>query len=56
MRIYRIGIEHKKWGRNWRAEKIAAQSFAKVVLKVKSHLKSQERIESVTLLATEEED
>lgn len=55
MRIYKVNIEHRKYGMNWSHENVSGRTFYDVVRKVKKLLKSGERIESVELVATAEE-
>lgn len=50
MRIYKINIEHKKWGANWDSRKIAAKSLVAAIRKVK--LKYNESITDAVLLAS----
>lgn len=54
MRIYRVDIEHKEFGRNYDSHDIAAGNFDELVKRVKIRLKDGERIESVELLASED--
>lgn len=51
MRIYQINIEHKKFGRNWSTEKVAAKTFNDAIRQARKLLRSVERIESVELVA-----
>jgi hypothetical protein len=51
MRIYRVNIEHKRYGRNYDVVVIAGRTFNEAIRKVKSQLRSEERIESVELKA-----
>jgi hypothetical protein len=51
MRIYKVNIEHSRFGRNFSSEKIAARTFAEVIRKARKILRSRERIESVELIA-----
>lgn len=50
MIIYRIEIGHKKYGRNWGSQKVAAKGFAQALKKVK--LGKQEYVTEVKILAT----
>ena len=54
MRIYRIHVEHKKWGQNWDTKKIAAETFNEAVRKATRELTRNERIVSVELVASTE--
>ena len=51
MRIYKVHIEHTKWGRNYTSEKVDARTFNEAIKKVSKTLTSTERIEWVELLA-----
>ena len=54
MRIYKVVIEHVRFGRNFRAENIAAETFKEVIRKADKGLRNtNERIESVEILAQE---
>lgn len=52
MRIYKVNIEHTKFGRNFSGETVSAETFKQAVNKVEKLLRSSERIESVELLAS----
>jgi hypothetical protein len=52
MRIYKINIEHKRFGRNWSSEKFQGRTFDEAVKAAKRGLNNGERIESVELLAS----
>ncbi len=54
MRIYKVNLEHKKFGLNWSARSIAARTAEQAIRKVKRDLRSYERIESVELIAAED--
>lgn len=51
MRIYKINIEHKTFGRNFSTEKVAAPTFKQAVKSAEKKLNSRESIESVELIA-----
>lgn len=52
MRIYKITIEHVRFGQNFRSENIAAKTFNEAVRKAqKGFWNSNERIESIEILA-----
>jgi len=51
MRIYKVNIEHVKFGRNFDSEKVSAKNFNEAVRKAKKSLRSVERIESIELVA-----
>ena len=51
MRIYFAKIEHSKFGRNQRSEKVACKTFKKAVRKVEKLLDKGESIESLEILA-----
>lgn len=50
MRIYKINIEHKTDGFNWRDVKVAARTAEEAIKKVR--FASYERLESIELLAS----
>jgi hypothetical protein len=52
MRIYKVHIEHKRFGRNWSSSKVEGKTFDEAVKKAKRDMTKQERIESVELLAS----
>lgn len=52
MRIYKVNVEHMKFGRNWSSVKVEGKTFNEAVSKAMRLLNSpQERIESVELIA-----
>ena len=51
MRIYKVNVEHKLYGRNWRSVKVEGKTFNEAVSKAMRLFNSQERIESVELIA-----
>jgi hypothetical protein len=51
VRIYKINIEHVKYGRNMSSEKVLAKTFKEAVRKGEKLLRTVERIESVELIA-----
>lgn len=53
MRIYKVDIEHKKHGLNWRSKKVVAKDFMRAVAKVK--LNKDERVEAIQILADTED-
>ena len=52
MRIYKVEIEHTRYGVNWDNDTVAAKNFKDAVSKVTKRIKSQERITEVKLLAS----
>jgi hypothetical protein len=52
MRIYKINVESVEHGCNFRTEKIAAKTFKEAVRKAEKLLYSNERIESIELIAS----
>lgn len=54
LRIYRINIEHKTYGMNWRRTDVAAKSAEEAIRKAKRDFSTHECIESVELLAAED--
>ena len=54
MRIYKIRIEHKTYGRNWSSINIAAKSAEEAIRKAKRDFKNRERVESAELIAAED--
>ena len=51
MRIYKVNVEHTDFGRNWNSVKVAGKTFNEAVSKAVRLFNSQERIESVELIA-----
>src|SRR5438132_1646620 len=54
MRIYKVNIEHRKYGRNWGGKKIAARTCEEALKKAKKGMWPSERVESIELLAAED--
>lgn len=52
MRIYKVNIEHTRYGRNWSSEKVEGRNFNEAVKRAQKSMSKQERIESVELLAS----
>lgn len=52
MRIYKVNIEHIRYGNNWSSKNVHAKNFEELLRKSKKFLRVGERIESVELLAS----
>ena len=52
MRIYKINIEHTRYGKNWSSTKEEGRTFTETVKRAEKALQRGERIESVELLAS----
>ncbi len=51
MRIYKINIEHKRYGRNFSSLKVDARTAEEAIRKARKDMGKQERVESIELLA-----
>jgi hypothetical protein len=55
MRIYKVNIEHKVWGRNYSNTSVLARTCEEAIRKAKSRFDSRQwRVESVELVAEAE--
>jgi hypothetical protein len=54
MRIYKVNIEHKKFGENFSSVKVIARTAEEAIKKAKRTFHSYERVEDVELLASAE--
>jgi len=50
VRIYRVNIEHRRFGFNWNSRKVVARDCEDALKKVKRGLERGEKVESVQLL------
>jgi hypothetical protein len=46
-----VNVEHKRYGRNWSSVKVEGKTFNEAVSKAVKDFTSQERVESVELIA-----
>ena len=51
MRIYKINIEHIKYGSNYKSENVQARTFEEAIKQVKKNLQNRERIYEIEVLA-----
>lgn len=54
MRIYKINIEHKRYGRDWSSRNVSARTCEEAIKKAKAEFSTQERVESCELLAADD--
>jgi hypothetical protein len=47
MRIYKVNIEHTRYGRNWRSKTVEGRTFNEAVKNAQKSMNKQELIESM---------